>query len=170
MNSKDYSSEFEPDKVLKTNYFNQSWTWYKRIGYFLFFVLLVIGWEIAEDPWSYWWIKYAILTFLSLGLFLSRVDDIGVDDKYFYHFKKSLIKSKDKVDRYEIATIKTIRCLGVHAPGLTLQEWTGTNRQLSTETNSVEMSFKDGTYKSLELAIYKKELIFFVGKIRERMK
>ena len=158
------------DKILKTDYFNKSWTWYKRVGYFLLFVFLVTAWEIAEDPWDYWWIKYVILTFLSLGLFLSGVDDIAVDDKYFYHFKKSLLKSQDKVDKYDISTIKTIRCLGVHVPGLSLQEMTGTNRQLSTETNSVEMSFKDGTYKSLELAIYKKELIYFVDKIRERMK
>ncbi|HNQ13591.1 MAG TPA: hypothetical protein PKM16_10325 [Bacteroidia bacterium] len=158
------------NKTLSSDYFNKPWTWYKRLGYFLFFVLLVIAWESAEDPWDYWWIKYAILTFLSLGLFLSPVDDIAIDDNYFYHIKRSLLKSKNKVDKYDIATIKAVRCLGVHVPGLSLQEMTGTNRQLSTETNTLEITFKDGTYKSLELAIYKKELIFYAEKIRERMK
>ncbi len=158
------------DKVLRTDYFNKSWTWYKRIGYFLFFVFLVTAWEVAEDPWDYWWIKYLILTFLSLGLFLSPVDDIAIDNMFFYHIKRSLLKSKNKIDKYDIATIKSVRCLGVHAPGLTLQEMAGPNRQLSTETNTLEITFKDGTYKSLELAIYKKELIYYAEKIRERIK
>ncbi len=37
-------------KILKTDYFDQSWTWNKRIGYFLLFAFLVTAWEIAEDP------------------------------------------------------------------------------------------------------------------------
>lgn len=158
------------DKFLSSDYFNKSWIWYKRLGYFLFFVFLVTAWEIAEDPWDFWWIKYAILTFISLGLFLSPVDDIAIDDNYFYHIKRSLLKSKNKIDKYDISTIKSVRCLGVHVPGLSLQEMAGTNRQLSTETNTIEITFKDGTYKSIELAIYKKELIFYAEKIRERLK
>ena len=158
------------DKVLSTDYFHKSWTWYKRLGYFMFFVFLVTAWEIAEDPWDFWWIKYAILTFLSLGLLLSPVDDIAIDDTNFYHIKRSLLKFKDKIDKYDLTTIKSVRCLGVHVPGLSLQEMVGTNRQLSTETNTIEITFKDGTYKSLDLAIYKKELIFYAEKIRERLK
>src|SRR5882724_5247725 len=158
------------DPVSKTDYFSKPWTWYKRSGYFLVFVFLAVAWEIAEDPWDYWWIKYALLIFISLGLLLSPVDDIAVDDRYFYHIKRSVMKSRNKNDKYDISTINSIRCLGVHVPGLSPHEIAGTNRQLSTETNTVEISFKDGSYKSLELAIYKNELIFFVEKIRARMK
>lgn len=142
----------------------------KRIGVFLVFILLVTAWEVAEDPWNYWWIKYAIFGLLSMGLFLSPVDDIMIDDRFFYHFKNSLIKSRSRVDKYDISTINSIRCLGVHVPGLTLHEVVSTHRQISVDTNTVEMSFKDGTYKSIELAVYKRELIFYVSKIRERMK
>lgn len=156
-------------KLITTDYFNQPWTWYKKIGYFLFFLTIAMAWELSEDPWDYWWIKYAILTFFTLGLFLSPIDDIALDDQYFYHIRRSLLKSLDKVIKYDISTIHTIRCLGVHVKGLSMHEMVGTNRQLSTETNTVEISFKDGTYKSLELAIYKKELIFYVEQIRERM-
>jgi hypothetical protein len=42
-------------------------------------------------------------------------------------------------------------------------------RQPFTETNTIEISFKDGSYKSLEVAIYKGELILYVSKVRERM-
>jgi len=157
-------------KTYKTDYFTKPWTWTKRVGLFIVFIILVTAWEIKEDPWDYWWIKYAIFGLLSVGLFLSPVDDIMVDKAFFYHIKTSLIKSRTKVDKYDISTIKSIRCLGVHVPGLSIREMAASSRQLSVETNSVEMSFKDGTYKSLELAIYKKELIFYVSKIRERMK
>jgi len=158
------------NNALSTDYYNKPWTWYKRFGYFLLFVFFVTVWESAEDPWDFWWIKYAILTFFSLGLLLSPVDDIAIDDRYFYHIKRSLLKSKNKINKYEISTINSVRCLGVHVPGLSVQEMVGTNRQLSPETNTIEISFKDGTYKSLELAIYKKELIFYAEKIREQMK
>jgi hypothetical protein len=157
------------DKVYKTDYFGKPWTWIKRIGLFVLFVFLVTAWEIAEDPWDYWWIKYAVFTFLSVGLFLSPVDDIVVDSRCFYHFRRSLVPSRSKVHKYDISSIKAIRCIGVHVRGLSIMEMVGTNRQISVETNTVEISFKDGAYKSLELAIYKKELIFYVSKIRERM-
>lgn len=157
------------NKTYKTDYFERPWTWTKRIGLFFLFVVFVTIWELSEDPWDYWWIKYAIFGLMSIGLFLSPVDDIVVDDKYFYHIKRSLLKSRTKVDKYDISTIKSIRCLGVHAPGLTVHEVVGTSRQISVETNQVEITFKDDSYKSLELAIYKKELIFYVSKIRERL-
>jgi hypothetical protein len=155
--------------ILKTHYFNRPWTWWKRIFIFLGFVFFIMWWEMKEDPWDYWWIKYVLLTALSVGLFLSPVDDIMIDDKFFYHIRTSLLKNFSKLTKYDISTINSIRCLGVHVPGPSFQEMVGTHRQLSTETNTVEISFKDGTYESLELAIYKKELMFYTEKIRERM-
>ena len=157
-------------KTYKTDYFTKPWTWFKRVGLFMLFIILVTAWGIKEDPWDYWWVKYVIFGFLSVGLLLSPVDDIMVDVSFFYHIKTSLIKTRTKVDKYDISSIKSIRCLGVHVPGLSIQEMAASSRQLSVATNSVEISFKDGTYKSLELAIYKRELIFYVSKIRERMK
>jgi hypothetical protein len=133
------------------------------------FIFFTLWWEMNENTWGYWWIKYLLFTFLSAGLFLSPVDDISVDDRYIYHFRTSLLKYFNKVDKYELSTIKSIRCLGVHVPGLSLQELVGAHRQISTSTNSVEIVFKDGTYKSLEVAIYKRELIFYLSKIRERL-
>jgi hypothetical protein len=50
-----------------------------------------------------------------------------------------------------------------------MQEMVVSSRQISVDTNTVEISFKDGTYKSLELSIYKKELIAYVSEIRDRM-
>ena len=155
--------------VYQTNYFSKPWTWGKRVLIFFGFVLFIFWWEMSEKPWDYWWIKYAIFGLLSVGLFVSPVDEIMIDKNFFYHFKKSLLKSKSKVYKYDISTINSIRCLGVHVPGLSVQEFVGSHRQISVDTNTVEISFKDGTYKSLELAIYKKELIFYVSKIRERM-
>ncbi len=156
-------------KIYKTDYFTQPWTWIKRVAVFGIFVILVIVWEVNEQPWEYAWIKYVIFGLLSIGLFLSPVDDIIVDKAFFYHLKTSLLKAKTKVDAYDISTIRSIRCFGVHVPGPSLHEIVGTSRQLSAATNTVEISFKDGSYKSLELAIYKKELIFYVERIRERM-
>jgi hypothetical protein len=155
-------------KIYKTNYFTQRWTWTKRVFVFLFFIGLVIWWEINEEYWDFWWIKYVLFTALSIGLFLSPVDDITIDGNYFYHFRTSLWRSKSKVYKYDISTIKSIRCIGIHVPGITIKEM-GYTSHLSTETNTVEMSFKDGTYKSLELGVYKKELLFYVSEIRERM-
>jgi hypothetical protein len=159
----------DDNKIYKTNYFAKPWTWTKRLALFILFLVLVVTWEMNEEPWDYWWIKYLIFGLLSIGLFLSPVDDIMVDKAFFYHIRTSLIKAKTKVDKYNISSISSIRCLGVHVPGPSIHEIVGTNRQLSTATNTVEISFKDGTYKSLEVAIYKKELIFYLERIRERM-
>jgi len=153
---------------LRTDYFNQPWTWYKKIGYFLIFILFATAWEISEDPWDYWWIKYAILIFFSLGLFLSPIDDIAVDDQFFYHIRRSLLKSRNRVIKYDLSTIQSIRCLGIHVKGFSVHELAGTNHQVSNETNTLEISFKDGTSISLELAIYKKELIFYAEQVRKR--
>jgi hypothetical protein len=68
-------------KIYKTDYFAQPWTWIKRAGIFIVFIILVTGREVAEDPWDYWWLKYVIFIFLSVGLFLSPVDDIMIDDR-----------------------------------------------------------------------------------------
>ena len=155
--------------LLKTNHFNRPWTWWKRSFIFFGLVIFIMWWEIKEDTWDYWWIKYVVLATLSAGLFLSPVDDIMLDDNFFYHIRTSLLDKFSNVTRYDISTINSVRCLGVHAPGITLQEMSKTNRQLSSETNTLEISFKDGTYKSLELAIYKRELLVYTEKIRERI-
>jgi hypothetical protein len=87
-------------KMYKTNYFTQPWTWIKRVAVFGIFVILVIAWELNEQPWEYAWIKYVIFGLLSIGLFLSPVDDIMVDKAFFYHLKTSLLKAKTKVHAF----------------------------------------------------------------------
>ena len=156
------------NKIYKTNYFSRTWTWGKRVLIFFGFILFIMWWEMKEDTWDYWWIKYALLTGLSIGLFLSPVDDLMIDGKFFYHIRTSLLNKFNKRDKYDISTIKAIRCIGIHVPGITIQEM-GHTRHFSTETNTVEITFKDGTYKSLELSVYKKELIAYVSEIRERL-
>jgi hypothetical protein len=155
-------------KTYRSNYYKTPFTWIKRSAIFIIFVSLVIAWETAEDPWNFWWIKYAIFIFLSLGLIFSPVDDLMVDEQHLFHFKTSLWNGRSRVFKYEIANILAIRCTGVHERGLTLSEYFS-QRGTGTDTNTIEITFKDGSYKSLEVAIYKKELIFYTSKVRERM-
>ena len=127
-----------------------------------------MGWEFAEPVSGFWWIKYLLLIFLSTAVLISPIDDLGIDSNYFYHFKTSIIKALNKTDKYELSKIKSIRCLGVHVPGPSLLEM-ATNRYQGGHTNTIEISFKDGSYKSIEVGVYKKELVSYISKVREVM-
>ena len=58
--------------------------------------------------------------------------------------------------------------MGVHVPGITMREMT-TRRYQGGHTNTIEMSFKDNSYKSLEVGVYKEDIIEILQKVQELM-
>lgn len=111
---------------------------------------------------------YVGFILLSAALLLSPIDDLAVDNTYFYHIRTSFLPLFSQTYRYEISKPNTIRCVGVHVPGVTVREMT-TRRYQGGYTNTIEMSFKDGSYKSIEVSVYKEELVEILTKIQELM-
>ena len=72
------------------------------------------------------------------------------------------------MDKYKIEDLTSIRCSGVHSDGWELIDIFNGGGNSGGFTNNVEMSFKDGSSKSLKFAISRKKLNTIVKIVYER--
>lgn len=148
--------------IIKTNYFNRPWTWIKRTLVFLFLIMTIIYSEWVYPGGLLW--KYLFLLLSGLYLFLKPKDDLAIDDKYFYHLKRSIQPFFSRTAKYDLAKIKSIKAGGIYSPPFEIMELLGTGF-----SNSIEIIFKDNSSIILNLPIYKKDLVFVISKVKELM-
>lgn len=156
------SSKME-NYILKTNYFGRFWTWLKRGLVLLSLILGVIYFELVYPGGLLW--KGLFLLSFSLYIFLRPTDDLAVDKRYFYHFKRSIQPTFSRTVKYDIERIKSIKVGGIYSPQFEIMELLGTGF-----SNTIEITFVDNSSVTLNLPIYKKELVKIVLKIKELIK
>ncbi len=156
------------NSILETSYYTDAWVWLKRVGALCIMLLIFFAWDFSDMPLYGQFAVYVGFILLFTALFLSPIDDLAVDQKYFYHIRTSFLPIFSRTYRYEISKLSTIRCVGVHVPGVTMREMT-TRRYQGGYTNTIEMSFKDNSYKSLEVGAYKEDIIEILQKVQELM-
>lgn len=147
-----------PAYILETDYYGNAWVWSKRLAIWVVMLLIFLAWDFSDMPPYGQFAVYMGFILLSSILMLSPIDDLAVDEKYFYHIRTSFLPAFSRITRYEISRLRTVRCEGVHVAGITIREIT-TRRYQGGYTNTIEMSFTDGSYKSIEVGIYKRDLI-----------
>jgi hypothetical protein len=157
-----------PAYILETDYYSDTWVWFKRFLVVFVALIIPISWDFSDMPPYGQFAVYLGFILLSVVIFLSPIDDLAVDHNYFYHIRTSFLPIFSRTYRYKISTLRTIRCVGVHVPGITMREMT-TKRYQGGYTNTIEMSFSDGSYKSIEVGVYKEELIEILAKVQEQM-
>lgn len=113
-----------------------------------------------------------ILKFIVSGLvifyFIAKPkDDIAVTNKLFLHIRRSAIARFTRIDKYEISELTSIRCGGIHTDGWELVDFFNGGGNTGGYFNTVEMSFKNGDSRSLELAIDRKKLDHMINLIYE---
>jgi hypothetical protein len=73
----------EIETIKQTNYINRTGTWtLKSIG-----VLIIIGLLLNFDVGLDSYLLIALAIVLAIVIVIARVNDIGVDNKYFYHIR-----------------------------------------------------------------------------------
>jgi hypothetical protein len=157
-----------PVYFLETDYYTSTWVWFKRFAAFFVAWIIPLSWDFSDMPPYGQFAVYLGFILFSTVLLLSPIDDLAVDTKYFYHIRTSFLPLFSRTYRYEISKLSTIRCVGVHVPGVTVNEMT-TRRYQGGYTNTIEMSFTDGGYKSIEVGVYKEELVEILSKVQELM-
>ena len=95
-------------------------------------------------------------------------DDLAVTNELLLHIKRSAIRSFTRIDKYEISELTSIRCGGIHTDGWELVDFFNGGGNSGGYYNTVEMSFKDGRSKSLELSIDRKKLDHIVKLVYEQ--
>jgi hypothetical protein len=155
--------------ILETNYYTSTWVWFKRLAALLVALIVFFSWDFSDMPPYGQFAVYVGFILILTALFLSPIDDLAVDNTYLYHIRTSFLPLFSRTHRYEISTLSTIRCVGVHVPGPTIREMT-TRRYQGGYTNTIEMSFKDTSYKSFEAGVYKEDILEILLKVQELMK
>ena len=146
--------------LYKTNYFNRPWTWIKRMLVFCFFVGLMVYFEYRDAGEIHW--KYLFLLVCAIVLLLFPKDDLAIDGRYLYHFRRSIVPIFSRTKMYELKEIKVIRTAGVYSRQFEIMELLGYGF-----SNSIEMIFKDDSSVTLNLPIYKSDLTKIVFKAKE---
>jgi hypothetical protein len=154
--------------ILETDYYTNTWVWLKRFAALLVALIIFFSWDFSDMPPYGQFAVYVGFILLLSALFLSPIDDLAVDSRYLYHIRTSFLPIFSRIYRYEISTLHTIRCIGVHVPGPTMREMT-TRRYQGGYTNTIEMSFKDNSYKSFEVGVYKQDIVEILMKVQELM-
>jgi hypothetical protein len=152
--------------INRTDYFNRKWTWLKTIGIIAFFTLLLFSWESMDEGSEYSWLRYLIYVILVFAFATAPIDDLAVDKNHFYYFRTSIIPILSEVTKYEIIKIKSIRAGGRHTEGSDILQFLTMN---GGGRNTIEITLVDDTYRSLDVAIYKKDMQVIISKVKEQM-
>ena len=91
--------------LFQTKYFNNSWTWFKRLLEFLV-ACAFLGWfrwqELMQEEVKYPWIKYVFFVLLTVYIFVRPKDELALDKNNLYYIKRSVWSFLSKVRRYEL--------------------------------------------------------------------
>lgn len=155
-----------PVYILETDYYSSAQVWIKRLAIWFVALLILLVWDFSDMPPYGQLAVYVGFILLSSILLLSPVDDVAVDERYFYHIRSSFLPVFSSISRYDISKLSAVRCEGVHVPGITIREIT-TRRYQGGYTNTIELTFTDGSYKSIEVGVYKSDLIEILQKVHD---
>ena len=156
------NSEF----INRTNYFNKPWTWVKTIAIVGFITLLLLSWQLMDEGGKYSWIRYLISIIIVFSIATAPIDDLAVDKQYFYYFRTSILPFFSKVTKFEISQIKSIRAGGRHTESSDIFQFLTMN---GGGRNTIEITLIDDSYRSLDVAIYRKDVQMIVLKVKELM-
>lgn len=144
----------------RTNYFNHPWEWVKRS--IILFVLLTQLFQWNVQPDLELWRSLVILLCIGIAV-VWRKADIAVDHDNFYHLRTSLLPMLSKKEKYKIDQLINIRGKGYESWFWALYR----GRSMVGTDFGIEMDFKDGRSKSLDINIYKKDLDRVLKKTKE---
>ncbi|HRG07321.1 MAG TPA: hypothetical protein PLJ08_01990 [Cyclobacteriaceae bacterium] len=152
--------------IARTRYFYKPWPWFKTIAIIGFIGLMALSWELADEDGKYSWLRYSIFAILVFGLATAPVDDIGLDKNHFYYWRTSILPNLSKEIKFDIGQIKSIRAGGNHTWGSDIFQsllLRGGGR------NTIEITLRDDSYRSLDFAIYKNDLQTIISKVKEQI-
>jgi hypothetical protein len=152
----------EIETIKQTNYINRTGTWtLKSIG-----VLIIIGLLLNFDVGLDSYLLIALAIVLAIVIVIARVNDIGVDNKYFYHIRNSIIPTLTKVDKFEIEKMNSIRWKGYKSK---LQRYYG-RRTMQGIDYGIEISFTDDSSVSLNISMDHKDMDRILNVVKEQIK
>jgi hypothetical protein len=113
--------------------------------------------SLQETASEYTWVKYTLFLVSSLYIFARPVDELAVSDHALYYIRKSAIAYFTRVEKYDLAEIKSIGCGGLYDNDLLEGNQARNNR--------LEIVFKDNSSKAIDIKIYKQELTGIVRNV-----
>ncbi|WP_276373959.1 hypothetical protein [Chryseolinea sp. H1M3-3] len=145
--------------LYRTNYFRREWTWIRRIFAILF---LGLGALILPLEKEVQFVKFVGVGLVVFYFVAKPKDDLALTDEQLLHIKKSAINWFTRIDQYDIAELISIRCGGIHTDGWELVDFFNGSGNQGGYYNTIEMTFRNGESKSLQLSIDRKKLDFIV--------
>lgn len=102
-------------------------------------------------------LKIVFISLITFFFIAKPVDDLGINENYLFHIKKSVVSGFTKVDKYKLSSVKSIRCGGIYSDKWELVDFFGgggtSKGSMRGHGNTIEMSFVDGSSTSIELPI-----------------
>ncbi len=150
--------------LYQTNYFQREWTWVKRVFAMIVFGIGTLFLPLGEDLQI---INFILAVLIVSYLIAKPKDDLALTSEFLIHIKRSAIQRFTRVDKFSISELTSIRCGGIHTDGWELVDFFNGGGNSGGYYNTVEMSFKNGKSKSLELPIDRKQLDHIIKMIYE---
>ncbi|MEL7145418.1 MAG: hypothetical protein AAFO69_03550, partial [Bacteroidota bacterium] len=107
---------------------------------------------------GYLFLKFIFIAIITAFLILKPKDDLAIDKNTMYHIQRSVYARFTKIDRYELSKLTAIRVRGVHTDKWEIVDLVNGAGGNGGSFNTIEMTFSDGTSKSLQLAISREQI------------
>ncbi|MTI29245.1 hypothetical protein E1171_00300 [Cytophagales bacterium RKSG123] len=130
-------------------------------------IILVMGVLFLPMEREFQFIKLVLVGLIIFYIIAKPKDDLAVTREFLLHIKRSAITKFSRIDKYKISAMTSIRCGGIHTDSWELVDFFNGGGNSGGHSNTVEMSFKNGESKSLQLSIDRKKLNKIVRLIYE---
>jgi hypothetical protein len=149
--------------IFKTNYFNRPLMLIKRM-FIITFLILVLIYSVQAYPGAVLW-KSLLAIICILYVVVKPQDDLAIDEKHFYHFKRSILPSFNRTREIDIDRIKSIgEVKGIHSWQFEMMKLLEIGFPVS-----VKIIFKDNSSTILTVPLKKKRVHVFLLKLKEVM-
>ena len=125
--------------------------------------MFLYQWNLEVE---YGYVRQLLIIFFVLVILAAQKDDLAVDEIYFYHLRTSLFPLLSRVEKYEIAKIESIRARSFES---SFWEYFGRGSLRGT-SDGIEITLRENKSASLDVRIYKKDLMPIINLVKERMK
>jgi hypothetical protein len=127
----------------------------RRVVVIVFLSLGVIIWNVDDETLV---LKPILISFVVFYFVTKQKDDVAISLEYFLHVKRSVLPVFTRIDKYKLEDMISIRCGGIHNDGWELVDFFNGGGNMGGHSNKIEMIFKDGSSKSLDLRISRDNL------------
>ncbi|WMJ74605.1 hypothetical protein RCC89_15745 [Cytophagaceae bacterium ABcell3] len=141
--------QIKTNTIVSTTNFKSKHFWIKRTVMSLAAIITLLIWNFESNL-----LNFTLFTCFATAIFLTREEDLLVDESHLYHLRTSLLPNLSSVEKYELSHIKSFKSKSYSYPLWYFLD----NKNLKGIDTKIEVTFNNSSSTKIDININQKEM------------